>query len=159
MSAQKDIFADFEVRFKAQMRRAFFDVMQRVMEDESKKDEAHEWLIRLHEELHDRLCALVPSRKDQYDEFMDNQLFAQMLRGGVFKTDELVSLITYVFEQLKASAAPDMDKDIDSRQAAVMALFKPGASFGSIVAPFLSHAHAILDETVRRVMELSRDSE
>ena len=159
MATKKETAAEFELRLHTQMRRAFFDVMQHVMEDDSKKDDAHSWLIGLHRELHDRFCALVPSRKSEYDEFLDNELFARMLRGGAFKTDQLVSLITYVFEQLKAAAAPDMDKDIDERQAAVMALFKPNASFGSIVAPFLDHAHTILDETVRRVIELSRNRE
>ena len=155
MSKPKESLEHFQLRLKTQMRRAFFDVMQSKMEDDAKRDEAHDWLIELHKELHDRFCALIPSRKAQYDDFMDNELFARMLRGGVFQTDQLVSLITYVFEQLKAGAAPDMDDDIDARQADVMSRFKPNASFGSIVAPFLDHAHAVLDETVRRVMELS----
>ena len=155
-SAKGESAAEFEIRFKTQMRRAFFDVIQKTMEDEEKKTQAHNWLIELHKELHDRFCALVPSRKNQYDEFIDNELFARMLRGGAFKADELVSLITYVFEQLKASAAPDMDADIDRRQSEVMACFKPDASFGSIVAPFLDHSHAILDETVSRVMTFAK---
>tara|TARA_B100000941_G_C28246886_1_gene419440 strand:- start:110 stop:625 length:516 start_codon:yes stop_codon:yes gene_type:complete len=156
MQAQgQESAAEFELRFKTQMRRAFFDVIQSTMEDDAKKDKAHEWLIELHKELHDRLCALMPSRKDQYDEFIDNALFAQMLRGGAFHAEQLVSLITYVFEQLKAGAAPDMDNDIDERQKQVMASFKPDASFGSIVAPFLDHSHSIIDEIVKRIMSLS----
>ncbi len=154
-SQVRESAAEFELRFKTQMRRAFFDVIRSTMEDESKKEKAHEWLVELHQELHDRLCALMPSRKDKYDEFIDTELFARMLRGGAFQTDQLASLINYVFEQLKEGAAPDMDSDIDRRQAAVMACFKPDASFGSIVSPFLDHSHLIIDEIVKRVMHLS----
>lgn len=153
---QEESMADLEKRMMVQMRKAFFDSIQDVMESDD-KDKAHDWLISLHKEMHDRIVSLMPSRKEQLDEFMDNELFARMLRGGVFQTNEVVNLINYTFEQLKLIVAPDMDSDTDLRLQDSLSKVKTGASFGSIVAPFLQHVHTLLDETTRRVLQIRQN--
>jgi len=151
--AKDESMADLEKRMMEQMRKAFFDSIQEVMESDD-KEKAHDWLISLHNEMHDRFVSLMPSRKDQLDDFRDNELFARMLRGGAFRTKEVVNLINYTFEQLKLIVAPDMDSDTDLRLQDSLSKVKTGASFGSIVAPFLQHVHTLLDETTRRVLEI-----
>ena len=153
--AKDESMADLEKRMMVQMRKAFFDSIREVMESED-KEKAHDWLISLHKEMHDRIVAIMPSRKAQLDEFMDNELFARMLRGGAFQTEQVVNLINYTFEQLKLVVAPDMDEDTEKRLQHSLSNIKDGASFGSIVAPFLEHVHTLLDETQRRVVEIHR---
>jgi hypothetical protein len=145
--------ADLEQRLAVQMRKAFFDCLQDKLKMED-KTEAIGWLIRLHEELGNRFCAVLPSRAVQIREHMDNQLFAQQLHNGAYGSEQLGPLIEYTWQLLGIACAPDMDAEVRTSYARTASVLAPGAEFCVVVPLYLKEAHAQLDEIIDRVRKL-----
>ena len=143
----------FKERFAGIMRQAFFDSIEAELEKPD-KSQAIDWVVRLHDELRQRLCALRPSRSDDISDHMDNQLFSQRLKANAFGAEHFTSLVEYTFETLKEIVSPDMDSDMEEKRREVLDGIKPGALFSKQVPLFLKHSHALLDESIRRIMEL-----
>ena len=97
---------------------------------------------------------MLPSRRADIMDRMDNVLFAQQLRAGTYGSEQLGPLIQYTWTLLRMACAPDMDADIQSAYDAVAASLQPGASFSTVVPLYLKHAHGQLDEIIRRIEEL-----
>lgn len=147
---------DFSKRLAVQMRRAFFDVLAEKLaaSDAPTRQEAVEWLVKLHHELGQRLAAVLPSRRDDIMDRMDSELFSQQLRAGTYGSEQLGPLIQYTWGLLRMACAPDMDADIQGAYDAVAASLQPGAAFSTVVPLYLRHAHGQLDEIIRRIEEL-----
>ena len=148
-----DRLADFEQRLAGQMRKAFFDCLHDKLKMDD-KTEAIGWLIRLHEELGNRFCAVLPSRAAHIREHMDNQLFAQQLRNGAFGSEQLGPLIEYTWQLLGTACAPNMDAEVRESHARTASVLTPGAEFCVVVPLYLKEAHAQLDEIIDRVRKL-----
>ena len=144
---------DLQERLATQMRLAFFACMREKLASDD-KTEAIEWLIPLHQELGKRLAAVLPSKAREIHEHMDNELFAQQLRAGTFGSEQLGPLINYTWELLRMACAPDMDNDVKAAYETVCASLQPGAAFSDVVPLYLDHAHAQLDEIIKRIKEL-----
>ena len=144
---------DLQERLATQMRRAFFDVMQAKLAAPD-KTEAVDWLVRLHDELGRRFAAVLPSKAAEIREHMDNELFAQQLRAGTYGSEHLGPLIEYTWRLLRMACAPDMDAAVAKAYDAVASSLVPGAPFSAVVPLYLNHAHAQLDEIIRRIKEL-----
>jgi len=140
-------------RLSIQMRRAFFDSLENKLEADD-KSEAIEWLVRLHGELGQRLAAVLPSKKRDIADRLDNELFGQQLRAGAYGSEQLGPLIEYTWALLRMACAPDMDADVQAAYDTVAASLVPGAAFSTVVPLYLRCAHAQLDEVIRRVREL-----
>lgn len=143
---------DLQERLSVQMRRAFFDSLEEKLHQEP--GEAIEWLVRLHDELGKRFAAVIPSFKSQIDDHMDNELFAQQLRAGAYGAEQLGPLIEYTWALLHTACAPNMDESVHKAYETVAASLVPGAAFSAVVPLYLKHAHAQLDEIIRRIREL-----
>jgi len=154
MSAQ----ADLRERLAIQMRRAFFDTLELKL-DADEKGEAIEWLISLHDELGKRFAAVLPSKKRDIDDRMDNELFAQLLRAGAYGSEQLGPLIEYTWALLRMACAPDMDVAIQDAYEQVSCALVPGAAFSTVVPLYLKHAHAQLDEVIYRIRKLHAPAE
>lgn len=144
---------DLQQRLAVQMRRAFFDVMQSKLAAHD-PTEAVEWLIRLHSELGQRFAAVLPSKAGEIRDHMDSELFAQQLRAGTYGSEQLGPLIEYTWALLRTACAPDMDAAVGKAYDAVASALVPGAPFSAVVPLYLNHAHAQLDEIIRRIKEL-----
>lgn len=143
-------------RLSIQMRRAFFDCLEDKLGAED-KSEAIEWLIRLHDELGRRFAAVLPSQRVDIVDRLDNELFAQQLRGGVYGSEQLGPLIEYTWALLRMACAPDMDAEVHKAYGVVSASLVPGAAFSTVVPLYLRNAHEQLDEVIRRIQELKAD--
>ena len=144
---------DLQERLSVQMRRAFFDCLEEKLHQ--KPGEAVEWLVQLHDELGRRFAAVIPSYKSEIDDHMDNELFAQQLRAGAYGSEQLGPLIEYTWMLLHKACAPDMDASVRTAYETVAASLVPGVSFSAVVPLYLKHAHAQLDEIIRRIRELA----
>lgn len=144
---------DVQARLRVQMRRAFFDVLQEKLAAEDKR-EAVEWLVRLHGELGQRFAAVLPSKRADISDRLDNQLFAQQLRAGTYGSAQLGPLIEYTWALLRMACAPDMDAQVQASYTHVAASLVPGAAFSNVVPIYLQEAHGQLDEIIRRIEEL-----
>ena len=145
--------ADLRERLSIQMRRAFFDTLELKLEAKD-KGEAIEWLITLHDELGKRFAAVLPSKKRDIDDRMDNELFAQLLKAGAYGSEQLGPLIEYTWALLRMACAPDMDAELREAYGQVAGALVPGAAFGKVVPLYLKHAHTQLDEIIRRIRDL-----
>jgi len=145
--------ADLRERLSIQMRRAFFDALELKLEAKD-KGEAIEWLITLHDELGKRFAAVLPSKKPDIDDRMDNELFAQLLKAGAYGSEQLGPLIEYTWALLRMACAPDMDAELREAYGQVAGALVPGAAFGKVVPLYLKHAHTQLDEIIRRIRDL-----
>ena len=134
------------------VRKAFFDSMQ----DQIAKEPAQavEWLVKLHGELAQRFKAVLPSQARNIDERLDTELFAQQLRAGAYGSEQMGPLIEYTWALLRMACAPDMDGEVQKAYDEVAGALQPGAAFSEVVPLYLRHAHAQLDEVIRRIMEL-----
>ena len=146
--------ADLQQRLSTQMRRAFFDTLEHKLKA-SDKSEAIEWLIRLHDELGKRFAAVLPSKKRDIMDRLDNELFAQQLRGGAYGSEQLGPLIEYTWALLRMACAPDMDCAVQAAYETVSASLVPGAAFSTVVPLYLKCAHTQLDEVIRRIREIN----
>jgi len=150
MSAQ----ADLRERLSVQMRSAFFDALEVKLACDEDKGEAIEWLISLHDELGKRFGAVLPSKKRDIGDRMDNELFAQLLKAGAYGSEQLGPLIEYTWTLLRMACAPDMDVEIQDAYDQVAGALVPGAAFSTVVPLYLNHAHAQLDEIIHRIRKL-----
>lgn len=147
---------DFSARLEVQMRRAFFDVLQEKLAANDKR-EAVEWLVRLHGELGQRFAAVLPSKRADIGERMDNELFAQQVRAGAYGSEQLGPLIEYTWALLRMACAPDMDAQVQASYRQVAASLVPGAAFSDVVPLYLKEAHAQLDEIINRIQKMRAD--
>ena len=134
------------------VRQAFFDAIQEKIAEEPAQ--AVEWLVKLHAELAQRFKAVLPSQARNIDERLDTELFAQQLRAGAYGSEQMGPLIEYTWALLRMACAPDMDAEVQKAYDAVAGALQPGAPFSKVVPLYLRHAHAQLDEVIRRIMEL-----
>lgn len=144
---------DVNTRLRVQMRRAFFDVLQDTLAADD-KTKATVWLIRLHDELGKRFSAVLPSKKRDIEDRLDNQLFAQQINAGTYGSEQLGPLIEYTWALLRMACAPDMDTKLQVAYENVAAALVPGAAFSDVVPLYLKEAHGQLDEIVRRIQAL-----
>ena len=90
-----------EKQIEEQFHKAFGDLLTNSL----KKDKPDwNWLLRLFEELRNRLCSLTPRRIDLHREIheaMDIELFDQMIKNNAFDAVSMWKLVTFVFERIK----------------------------------------------------------
>lgn len=134
------------------VRRAFFDAMSDLIEQEPEK--SVEWLVKLHGELRWRFEKLLPSKAQDIRERIDTELFARQMRAGTYGSEQMGPLIEYTWALLRMACAPDMDATLQQAYEEVAGALVPGAPFSKVVPLYLKHAHAQLDEIMRRIMEL-----
>jgi len=144
---------DLNKRLSTQMVRALFDSLEDKLKAHD-KSEAVEWLIRLHDELGKRFAAVLPSKRVDIADRLDNTLFAQQLRGGKYGSEQLGPLIEYTWALLRMACSPDMDAQVHDAYSVVSASMVPGAAFSTVVPLYLKNAHEQLDEIIRRINEL-----
>ena len=144
---------DVNTRLRVQMRKAFFDVLQDALAAED-NIKAVPWLIRLHDELGKRFCAVLPSKRRDIEDRIDNQLFAQQIGAGTYGSEQMGPLIEYTWALLRMACAPDMDAQVQEAYDNVAAALVPGAAFSDVVPLYLKEAHGQLDEIIRRIKQL-----
>lgn len=146
-----------EEQIRQQMRQAFFDVLEQKLAHEPPD---YEWVIKLYEEIRERIASLTPNRQDfqaELREQMDHELFAQMLRNNAYEPTQLHNLVHFVFGRIEFLEAPARNQSTRAILASLdQELQKPGCKFSTFVPLFLRHAHTKLDEIeqdIRRVQQ------
>lgn len=148
--------SDFSTRCEIRMRRVFFDALQDRLSANDER-EVVEWFVRLHGELCHRLASVLPSKRADIGERMDNQLFAQQLRAGACGPEQLGPLIQYTWELLRMACAPDMDAQVQASCRQLEASLVPGAAISDVLPRYLQEAHAQLDMIVDRIQKMRKD--
>ena len=144
-----------QIRLAQQMRRAFFD---KLAEDLEKEDpQAADWLIKLHNELVMRLCALRPGRKSEIVDKMDTDIFGQKIKARAFRGEDMAGMVAFTFEIMREIVAPDMDNDLNMAEQDVLTkMSDPEPKFSVIVPSFISEVHQLLDTTINRIENMRK---
>lgn len=146
--------AGLEQRLAVQRRKVFFDCLNEKLEMND-KTEAIGWQIRLHEELGNRFCALLPSEVAQIRELMDTQLFAQQLHNGAYGLKQLSPLIEYTWQLLGMVCSFEMNAELRTSYARTVSAIEPGVASCVLVPIYLQAAHTQLDRIIDRARKLT----
>ena len=140
--------------------RAFDDLLEKSLIDEN-----YDWVVKLYDELRQRIAKQIPKRTDLHAkiaEEMDITIFEQMLKNHCFKGEDLYHLIAYVFGWFEKLQSPARDESTEKTKQRVLGMLQTH-TFGKIVPAFLRAAHEVLDtiesdkaEFQKRVAELKK---
>lgn len=134
-------------RLQKQIRDNYLKAFNAVVE-QSIVDEQFDFIVRLYDEIRQRIAAQIPRRVDLHAEIvehMDVTIFRQLLENHHFGGADMVQLIEYVFGWLVRLQAPVRDRSTAAKKAEVLASVQT-ETFGKIVVKFLRATHGILDE-------------
>jgi len=130
-----------------QYKLAFADLLRENLESE-KPD--WDWVTRLHAELRDRICNLIPNRVDIHADIhdkMDSGIFYSMISHGAFDGANLQSLITFVFTKIQELEAPAKITITGAKLQEILELFQSAdATIATIVPAFIQAANERLDD-------------
>lgn len=144
-----------QTQISNQFKKAFDDLLEKKLVE---KD--FEWVARLYVEIRERLCNLIPRRKDLHEkirEEMDATIFVQMLENDMFKIEQILNLINYVFGWFEKLQSPHRDDATEKRkQELYVFLRKPNCTLASFVPFFIKKMHIIIDEIDNDTKEIKK---
>ena len=144
-----ETMADFEKRMMEQMRKAFFDSIQQIMESEHGESTRLADFFAQKKRPHCGADAIAKAELDGSGQ----RFVARMLRGGAFKTEHCQPHQLHI-RTVKAACGSGHGRRYGVAPAGLTQQGQNRSVFCSMVAPFLQHVHTLLDETTRRVVEI-----
>ena len=135
-------------RLQKQIRTNYLKAFDAIVQ-QSLLDNEFDYIVRLYDELRQRIACQIPRRTDLHQEIaehMDVVIFRQLLEHDHFKGDDLHRLISYVFGWFEKLQAPARDATTAAAKARVLGTLDGSHTFGQIVVAFLRSSHTILDE-------------
>ena len=104
-------------QIQTQMREAMRNLLRETMQKEKLSASDIDWLVRLCDELRNRLSALTPNRADLVDELhrsFDVSLLQQMLHNDALDSMEVLRLGDVILQRLSMLCAPCHDESVAS---------------------------------------------
>lgn len=129
----------------------------KVEQPASNQGETVEQLVRLHGDLGQRLTSVLPSKRADIGERMDNELFAQQLRAGAYGSEQLGPLIEYTWALLRMACTPSMNAQVQASYRQVVASLVLGASVSDMALLYFNEAHDQLDKIIKRIQKMRKD--
>ena len=139
------------------MRKAFFDCIEKALSDENPDPE---WITRLYAEMRDKLCALTPRRTDIHLKIhaaLNVDLFEQMVMHKAFDQKDLAGLVVFVYDHLQGLCSPSRDAEVRLRREELEAILAtPDVTFAKFAVSFLKGFHATIEDIEHDVAEFRK---
>lgn len=156
----EEILEGLNTQIDTQMKKAFFDIMDaKLVEDSKLDDDTVKWMGTLLKEVKDRILYLIKGERgelkgkrlimyNEIDRGLDVPFFEQRIRHGVFSKEDLGQIVMFTLAKVKALQSSSRDAALNEIQTRLfddnsVDGFRMGKAFGDFIRVFHTHMEVV----------------